>query len=193
MMMTSMSFALALAMSTSAPAWAPQGELEGSSFARALDEAAPTRPMHQVEGELAHPSDASKEGVGPTSPWRRRATTFAVGATMSLVAVPLSLYAGELWGGAINDVYAAAIPAAVFYLLFQPLVTTVASGWVSDELEPGSARLWPSALVGLGAHVAITAAALVAGAWVGRPRDVAALTAVEAVLVPALLTWSYEW
>ncbi|MFL5320612.1 MAG: hypothetical protein ACJ790_13205 [Myxococcaceae bacterium] len=116
---------------------------------------------------------------------------FAAGAAATIVAVPVGLLLGSAIGTTSNNYIVALIPAVLMWTLLPPVAATLAEWWTGNHLLPGSSRIMPALLVGIGVHlVVVVASILLFGVDAHSVLDVVLLTAGTALLLPTAITLS---
>nr|WP_224372490.1 serine hydrolase [Hyalangium versicolor] len=116
----------------------------------------------------------------------RSSSRWAASAAAALIFVPLSMWVGAWVGTLGSNTVLVAPPALLLFLVLPPLAVVAASTWNRGS---GSGRSrWGSALgLGIGLQVLVLVGAIGMGASARRLGDVALLTGMEVVLLPAVV------
>lgn len=115
---------------------------------------------------------------------------FQVGAGVgaALLATPASLYLGSALGTLSSNLVLAVLPSLLTFLLLPPLAVVAAEWLVLRHFAPGSERFSPALWVTTGAQVLVVIGAVLLAADVQSFPDVAVLSLVEAIVLPAATT-----
>jgi hypothetical protein len=116
----------------------------------------------------------------------RRRVSRSAGSAVAIVAVPASLYLGEVLGSLSNDLLGAAIPVLLSIGLIPPIAITAITVLVGNSGGGGRYRWWPTFLATLiinGASLAIAQPLGLSTLYFGR---VIIYTLAQAVLQPGV-------
>ncbi len=113
----------------------------------------------------------------------------AGGVAAAVVATPAAVALGGALGTLSPSLVVAGLPALVGFLALPPLAVTLAE-WLLFRGEGFRTSLSPALWVGLGAQLAVLAGAILLGADAQSFGQMSLLTLVEAVVLPAAVTWS---
>jgi hypothetical protein len=103
-------------------------------------------------------------------------------ATAALV-VPAMMAVGTLLGRSSSNLYAAALPALLLYLLVPPAATAWVAQRVGLESRAIAPGFWIPALAGFGVHLAATALGIVFNVSSAQPLAALVFALVEAVVM----------
>ncbi len=105
----------------------------------------------------------------------------ALSGAVALVAIPAMMGVGTLLGRASSNLYAAALPALLLYLVVPPALTAKMAQFVGSKSLSVSPGFFLPALAGLGVHLAATAAGVLLNVSTNQPWLALFLAAVDAL------------
>ncbi|MHB8874519.1 MAG: hypothetical protein ACYC8T_12595 [Myxococcaceae bacterium] len=113
---------------------------------------------------------------------------FAAGAAATVVSVPAGLLLGSYLGTLSNNLLLAALPSLVLLAVLPPLAVVLAERLMGNWLSPGSTRILPALLVGVGVQILAIVAGVMAGVSVMNLGTIALFTLLEAIALPGSVT-----
>jgi len=148
-----------------------------------LAASSPVEPPPAPDAQLA-PADLAPRH----SRARLLALDFGAGAAAAVVAVPVSLALANWIGQLSPDNFVSGLPALVLFVTLPALAITLSEWWISNHLEPGSARVRPAIWAALGAQFAVWIVGALLGAGIIDLPSIIAFTLCDAILVPGVVT-----
>lgn len=113
---------------------------------------------------------------------------FAAGAAATVVSVPAGLLLGSYLGTLSNNLIVAALPSLVLLAVLPPLAVVLAERWMGNWLSPGTTRVMPAMLVGLGVQILAIVAGVMTGVSIMNLGTIALFTLAEAIVLPGSVT-----
>ena len=140
---------------------------------------------------------APAPALSPTEPRPRSRRPWSHELVAGLIAGSLSLPATALLSGAIGrgsgNLLAAAIPAALLYLILPPLAVTFSSYGVGLFFDDAGISWSPALWMALGVQVLGFALTALTGFSTQRANDLVAITAIHTLALGATVTLTLPW